>query len=586
VSSQQTDSSAPPGLLEAPDAARPSRGRAADAAAIYGLLAIVAVIEYSLRDLLTKPFYTDEAWRAYDITLGAGFFSHLNESGAPLALGWLGIEDLSRLLFGNTEAALRAPMFVALPVLGIVTYLLARKWLGAAVSFCVAALLVLNPWVVNNALQLKSYSYEGILSAATIALILVVRRATLRPVQLLLLYTALGLTAVFSLPNLFLLAPLLLLDLVRAIRLRDRILLRIAGEALAGLIALVHYVLVVRPQAGVAGTSFWRGDYAPRHPGAFVHFVIHQLASFDPRMVTGVADVENQPPAYSLPPLGHDLLAAGILILLAAGVWAAVRDAAARTLVVALGGALVLELIASALQRWPFGMTRANVFMLPLFYVLGGIGAVWLARAVVGPLVRHGQPARNDQPARQDQLAWWRGPAFVAFVAGLAVTVLLGGLATAHALVQSHKAQDAVTKFSDVKAAVAEARKLAVSSDLVIVGTNRRQPFWYGEGWLYYMENYQGYPSSIARLPRIPASNTSSVFEVTPEAVRAFLAAHPHARTIFLLELELTDGLPKALHDQSVRTLRLYGYCAARRTMFYPALGDLTVLHKGACPST
>jgi hypothetical protein len=582
--SQQTDRSTPP-RLEAPAAARrPSRRWRADLAAISGLLAIAALIEFWLRDLLTNPFFNDESWRAYDITLGTGFFSHLNESAAPLALGWLGIEDGARLVLGNTEAGLRAPMFVALPVLGIVTYFLARKWLGATVSFCVAALLVVDPWVVNNALQLKSYSYEGILSVATIALILLVRRTTWRPVQLLLLYAALGLTAVFSLPNLFILGPLLLLDLVHTIRSRDALWLRIAGEFLAGLITLAHFALFVRPQARVAATSFWQAYYAPRHPGPFVDFVVHQLASFDPLIVTGVVGVENSPPIYSLPPAGHYLLAAGILVLVAAGVWAAAADAAARAIVVALGGALVLELIASVLRRWPFGMVRVNVFMLPLFYILGAIGAVWLARAALGPLARPKRLAGPDPRAGADRPAWWRLPAFEAFAAVLAVTVLAGGLATGHALAESHRRQASVTQFSKVKAAVAQARKQARPGDLVIVRTGRRPPpIWYSEGWLYYMNSYQGWPASIARLPVIPASDTASVRSLTPASIGAFLAAHRRSQTIFVLELVQPDGIPESLHRQSMRTLRQYGYCPVHKGDSYPQLGDLTVVHKGAC---
>ncbi len=571
MSSQQTAGSAQAGLLEAPAATRLSSGRAADAAAIYVLLAIAAVMEFWLRDLLTNPFFTDEAWRAYDITLGAGFFSHLNQSGAPLALGWLGIEDTARLLLGNTEPALRAPMFVAYPVLGIVTYLLAKKWLSRPVSFCVAALLMVNPWIVNNALQLKSYSYEGILSVATIALILLVRRTTWRPVPLLLLYVALGLTAVFSLPNVFILGPLLVLDLVHTIRSRDRTWLRIAGEAVAGLIALAHFVFFVRPQAGVAATSFWIHYYAPRHPGPFVHFALQKLVAFDPLMVTGVVGVQNNLPKYKLPLVGHELLAVGILVLLAAGVWAAVREATARTLVVALGGALVLELIASPLRRWPFGMTRVNLFMLPLFYILCAIGAVWLARAVLGRLGRLRQ---------RDQLSWWRVPAFAAFAALLAVIVVSGGTATARALEESHAVQAVPAKFSEVKVAVARARRLAAPGDLVIIRTSRHPTAWYAEGWLYYMESYQGYPASIARLPRIPASDTDPVFRVTPGLVGAFLKAHPDSRAIFLVELELPNGYPSALHSQALQTLLQYGYCPVHMTD-YPMFAHMTVLHKG-----
>jgi hypothetical protein len=581
VSSQQTDRSTPATLLEAPAEADRRRRPGLDLAAISGLVVIAGIIEFWLRDLLNRPFFYDEAWRAYDITLGTGFFSHLSDSGAPLALGWVAIEDASRLVLGNTEAGLRAPMFLALPVLGIATYLLARKWLGVAVSFCVAALLIVNPWTVNNALQLKSYSYEGIFTVATIALILLVERKTWRPVPLLLLYAALGLTAVFSLPNLFILAPLLLLDLIRAVRSRDRLWLRIAGEALAGLIALAHYALFIRPQAGVANTSFWFHNYAPHQPGPFVHFAVQQLVGFDPLLVTGVATAENQAPIYTLPTVAHELLAVGILILLAAGVWAAVRDAAARVIVVALGGALLLELIASTVRRWPFGMTRVSLFLLPLFYVLLGIGAVWLAHAALGRLAVLGRLARRGR------LAWWQVPALLAFMAVLAAILVPGGEATAQALSETHHMQDKPTEFSNVKAAVARARKEIVPGDVAIVRTDRHQSMWYAEGWLYYMNYYQGYPASVATLPRISGTDTISVYRLTPASVAAFLAAHPHSPAIFLVDLDarVPKYLPAFLYKQDLRTLEPDGYCPVSKSA-YPLLGRVVVLKPGTCHGT
>jgi hypothetical protein len=579
VSSQETRTSGAArlsaGASAGATAGRPHRRwLSGDLAAVAGLLVISGIIEFWLRNLLTRPFYYDEAWRAFDISMGPRFLAHLNESGAPLALGWVGIEDAARLLFGDNEVALRAPMFLAMPVLGIVTYLLARKWLGVVVSFCAAALLLVNSWTVNNALQLKSYSYEGILAVATVALILLLQRTTWRPVQLLLLYVALGLTAVFSLPNLFVLGPLLVLDLVATIRVRDRTLLRIAGEALAGVIALVHYAVFVRPQAGVAGTTFWKYHYAPHQLGPLVHFILKGLQSYDPLMVTGVASAANSPPAYTLPAVAHEVLVAGILLLLIAGVWAAVRDAAARTLVVALGGALILELVASAVQRWPFGMVRVNIFMLPLFYIVGGMGATWLVRVIRGGVTAGG--------ARPGRVTWWRAVALGALAIVLAGTVATGGLATGHALAETHQDQSLPTEFSGIKAAVEQARGLTAPGDLAIIRTFRDPTYWYGEGWLYYMHDYAGYPTAVSRLPTIAASDTTTMFGISSAAVGRFLAAHPGSRRVFLLELNIPGGIPAAVHKQSVLAFRRLGYCPVRQ-FSYPVTGILTVLDRGVC---
>ena len=66
-----------------------------------------------------------------------------------------------------------------------------------------------------------------------------------------------------------------------------------------------------------------------------------------------MAGATNAAPAYALSPLAHHLLAVGLVILLAAEVVAAARDAAGRALIVVVGGALVLELLGSALRYWP-----------------------------------------------------------------------------------------------------------------------------------------------------------------------------------------------------------------------------------------
>jgi hypothetical protein len=554
-----------------------ARNVVAEAVAIAGLVALAGLIEFSLRSMLTRPFYSDESWRAYDISIGTGFLAHLNTSGAPLPLGWVAIENVARVLSGNTEAGLRAPMFLALPGLGVATYLLARRWLGRCVSFCAAALLLVNSWTVNNALQLKSYSYEGLLAVAAVAAYLGVQRASRHRARLL-LYAALGVTCVFSLPNLFVVGPLLALDLIQAIRARDNIALRIGGEALAAGIALSHYVYFIRPQAAVAGTDYWVHAYAPHQLGPLARFTIKRVADYFPGMITGVAGVTNSLPHYRLPHDAHELLGAVVALLVAAGIVAAAREAAGRALVAATGGALVLELAASMAQRWPFGMIRVNIFELPLLYILMGIGAVQLVAALGG---------RSGEHAAALPATWWRGLALgVAAIALLAAGVP-GGLATARALAQTSQLKSEPVDFSGVKAAVAHARGLAAPDDLAIIRADYGSPpVWYGEQWLYYMNYYQGYPTQTAARPAIPAGNTISVSYVTPATVTRFLASHPGAPAIFLLEFNLPGGSPSPLlHQQSLRTLRRFGYCpTSQRT--YAATGLLTVLVKDACTTT
>jgi hypothetical protein len=555
-----------------PAGGRPGRLGAGDLLAMAGLIVVAAAIEVFLRHLLTRPFYYDEASRAYEIAQGGTFLAHLSTAAAPLSLGWVGVETAARLVLGDTEVGLRAPMFAVLPVLGVATHVLTRRWLGPAASFCVAALLLVNLWIVNYGLQLKSYSYEALFAVATLGLYLAMQRATWSRARLLGLYIALGLTCVFSLPNLFIVVPLLVLDLVRALRQRSA--LRIAGEAVAGAIALAHYALFVRPQSGVASTGYFQVDYAPHGLSAFARFLGSGFESYFPSLITGVVGAINWLPFYHLPPAAHALLAVALVVLLAAGVAAAVRNAAGRALVVAVGGALLLELIGSILHRWPFGLMRANIFVVPLLYVLGGMGGVWLARALRGL-----RPAGGGQPPA---LTWWRAAGIGAGVVSLIAAGAAGGVATAQGFAETNHLQTQPTVFVGVKAAVAAARARAVPDDLVIIRADRSPPDWYAAPWLYYMDMYQGYPPNVAALPRIPARNTISVVYVTPAAVDGFLAAHPGRPAIFLLEFNLPPAtrFPSWAHQESLNTLRRFGYCPVS-DVGYPLTGHLTVLRAG-----
>ena len=559
-----------------PDIRRPGLPGRADLIAVAVLLVGAGVIEFFLRHLLTRPFYYDEASRAYEIARGGAFLSHLGTAAAPLSLGWVGIENAARLVLGDTEAGLRAPMFAALPLLGVATYLLGRRWLGPVASFCAAALLLANGWIVNYALQLKSYSYEGLFAVAAVGVYLLAQRTTWRRAQLMGLYAALGLTCVFSLPNLLVVVPLLALDLVRTVRGRDQGAWRLAGAALAGVIALVHYVAFVSPQARVAGTGFFTANYAPHGIGPFLRFAAAGFGSYVPSMVIGVAGgAANAAPSYPPPPAANAVLIAVTVILLAAGVAATVRDAAGRALVTAAAGAVLLELAASAARRWPFGLIRVNIFVLPLLYILGAIGAVWLARALIGP--------RGADGTRPVTAHWWR--AVAAAVAGVAVIVAAAGagLSTARTFAATSRLAVAPVWFGATRAAVAQARLAGAPDDLVIIRADRSPPDWYAAPWLYYMDKYQGWTGAVAQRPPIPGRNTLAVFYVTPRAVERFLTAHPSSPVVFLLEYDVPGAtFPRWLHQESLRTLARYGYCAAHEIPLRYT-GALTIVRRAGC---
>jgi len=218
---------------------------------------------------------------------------------------------------------------------------------------------------------------------------------------------------------------------------------------------------------------------------------------------------------------------------------------------------------------------RTNIFVLPLLYILGGIGAVALARMLRGPLRADGD--------RYLPATWWRMAGL-----GLAAVVLVAagtaaGVATGKALAETSTLQSRPVWFGGTKAAVAYARLKGTPSDLAIIRSDRSLPVWYIGPWLYYMKWYQGYRAPVAAGPRIPAGNTISVPYVTPGAVSRFLAAHPGAPAIFLLEYVLfPDRFPASAHQQSLTTLRRFGYCPTHE-IAYPVTGQLTVLTRAGC---
>lgn len=549
--------------------------------AAAALVVIALLVELYLRHLLTRPFYYDEAWRAYEVSLGRTFLSRLSGAPAPIAFGWWALEVVARHVFGSTEAGLRTPMFALLPVLGVATYALARAWLNRPASAVVAGLLLVNGWIVNYALQLKAYSFEALMAVAGLGIFLLAQRTTWRPSRLLALYAALGITCVFSLPSVFVVGPLLVLDLYRTVRGRGPAVTRVAGVALAGAIALVHYMVFVRPQAGVVEQPFFQSRFAPGQPGAMATFIWHGLASYVPSMVIGVeGGALSAAPVYHLAAPAAGLLSAVLIVLLVAGIGTAARNAAGRALVAAVGGILLLELVASALHRWPFGLLRVNIFVLPLLYVLAGIGAARLAWLLRG-LVRSGR----GTPA-----AWRAGVGPASAAAALTVTaaaVLVAAVVTGFATTGTMAATKTLSTkpawWAGTKAGVAAVRLGSSPGDLVLIRADRAVPEWYAYPWLYYMDGYRGYPATVAARGRIPDSRSSAATFITDAAVGHFLDAHPAAPTVFLVEYDGPGGaFPSSTHDQSLGTMRRFGYCPVRAIpMAYT--GAVTIMSKRAC---
>jgi len=77
-----------------------------------------ALVLAQVRAKLSAPFWYDEQWRAYHLSLTRGFWQELQHVNTAVAAGWVVVERASVLVLGNAEWAWRLPQAVAVPALG------------------------------------------------------------------------------------------------------------------------------------------------------------------------------------------------------------------------------------------------------------------------------------------------------------------------------------------------------------------------------------------------------------------------------------------------------------------------------------
>lgn len=481
----------------------------ADAIALGLLLVAGVLVVWYLRGYLSRPLWFDEQWRAYHVTVrGLGF--ELRTMYAPAALGWLLHEKAAVSLLGSHEVALRAPMALVVVALPLATYWLARRWLGSVASALTAGTLLLNGAVLGYGLQLKPFITDALVVVVVLGIWIAVHGAARwRPVG----YAAIGLLSLCSIAALFVLVPLLAVDLVAAIRAR-RLLPALALAALAGIPALAHLLLFVRSQTLLLSYPYWQRYFVPHRPGAAVGFLAEQLASYLPRLLTGAAQQAdnriNAPFLHALPPwLAVPAAVAGVAAL-TLGSRSLLRTASGRGLLVATTGALALQAMASWAELWPFGFVRVNVFLVPLLWVVMGVG---VADALAGR-------AAGAAPLGT-----------VLRATGAVILVVLAAVAVVDArAVRSfeHRAATVHPLNGDLRAVMAAARSAASPGALAIVNLDGHLGFGpHGKGWVYYMDRYDGNGDGFERLPHIPPGDTLFLADEHPEAAWPFLAAHP-----------------------------------------------------------
>lgn len=384
-------------------------------------VAVPLVVLYSLRYALHKPFWNDEQWRAYFFSIGPGWWGALHGANAPFPAGWYFLERFAREAVGNYELVLRAPTAIFLAVGCAFLFLLARRYPMPGWAAAVVALAGgLTGQLIAYSTELKSYVMDFGVVMALVYLYLLAdgpwsggsarRRTALR----LSCYVGMGLAGVMSLSAIFVLVPLCLLDGYRSLVARSRV--RLIGAVTAGAMGLLSLVVFVLRQSVLTTESYWQSYFAPHSgAGALLRFVYTTMRPF---FAIGLTDGYN--------PAVHHSLSAGPLALL--HVWTvfvflgavlALRSRNGRSLLAAVGGALLLMLIASFSRHWPFGYNRTNLFVTPLLVMLAAVGVVETCRLLLAAPRRY-RAATGGSPRPALRVA---AAALTLAVAGLGLSV-------------------------------------------------------------------------------------------------------------------------------------------------------------------
>jgi hypothetical protein len=556
------DSGAPP---EAPPA-RAAPGplvRFIDRVVLLALLVEVAAVVGVVRYGLSQPFWYDEQQRAYQLALPMRrLWEGLADAELPLPLGWIAVEKGFAATFGQVEWALRLPIVVSVVVLAIATYAVARRFVGVVAAALTAGALVANGFLAPYIPQIKQYPAEMALTMVALLLWLQAGDPGRSRWDQAGRYLGVLLCLLTSIATAFVVAPLLALDLARVVRGR-RMLPRALMALVTGAVALAHLVVFVLPQNKAAGPgSYWELTFMPTSSlGAATEFVVRQAQSFVPGLVTHPGAIVAASPARWITAL--------VLVGLAATTAVALVDRRVRPLLVALGGALLLQLVASGLRLWPFGLVRVNLFLIPLLYLIVGIGAArtlaLLARASIG-----------RGPWRRPL---WGRPLTGVCALALAGLVAVGGSAGVRASTAQLNSVGVtpgkpgwsvgLTGWGEgLRGFVERTRLQAGPNDVVVVV--RRMGF---KGWSYYMWSYTGWPASVAGRPPVDQRRTLMMDAVDEGRLRAFLAEHHNAERVFVV---LMASAYRGSKEALARPLRQAGRVEVEH-VGVPSTGTLAV---------
>ncbi|OHV40081.1 hypothetical protein BCD49_10730 [Pseudofrankia sp. EUN1h] len=608
-------------------------------------MALVA-LDVVLRAYLRRPFWYDEIWRGHFVSEPLGsFWSELARANTPSAAGWVVMERLGGDLLGWHTWVLRLPGFVALPLLGVGIVLLTARFVGPVPAAFAALWTCLNSSFLDLGTQLKPYTVETL--AAVVAVLLwtgdergntrasdahpaaspdsIPDSGTERPDSgldrgRLARRTVAGLVGLFSVPAVFVIAPLAAADVVAgAVRARRA---SRARQGAAGVVAAAGWrALEAAPALVLTGANtlffvghqssqrlghYWDAQFlAGRGIGGGLSFIGGQLGDF----VTGTPPgIDRYDPSLLHPPTDGSwvsvwLFAPVVVLCALAGVVRLARRHDGRQVLAALGGAQLAMLAASAVRFWPFGPTRTNLFLVPLIvlvvvtgaadlirrlFKIVGAGTPTLGRDVIAPslsVTTAADDARSPAsqvPTQVGLVTGRRRP--LRRVAAVLAVVALGAVGVGAQVSSAardgrlYEQRDRLRGLDLTVDAATAARRLYRPGDLVVVGGRLMRP-----GWIYAMEASDDAPMRPAALPardapdepaRIPRADTLFFSEPGKgEVARGVAARLPGPRRILLFVFEPDTVAARSDLDD----LRRAGWCPDEAHGF-ALTGTLTVL--------
>ena len=350
-----------PSTLESlsPPTPRSRDGRAGLLLAAFGAIGIACrVTQYLWR----RSYWHDESYLVLNIVGG-----HLRDAFGPLKLLqaapplFLIVEILATRVFGTTEYALRLVPLVSACASVVMIAILARRVGGPFVACLTTLMFATSNELIWHASECKQYSGD-VFVALLLLLLATARDDGPRFVFIAVLASAL---VWFSHTTMFVFGGVSIVAVTRSsfVRTRRGLLAYVAANALfaASLVAL--YLVSIRPQQYPEMYAYWQNDFVPwSRPLGLPLWMIRKWLS-----LANYA-YENAAPIVLFAAIGG-----------AACWW---REGNRRiTLLFALP--LALNLLASALHRFPFSGTRVVLYATPIMLILSAVGVeragVWLA---------------------------------------------------------------------------------------------------------------------------------------------------------------------------------------------------------------